>query len=133
MWWWIRCSGKFHKHNGETTIHSNKAVDIGGGAYVYQSDFTVQDSNCINFFTSNEAEQSGGGIHAISSLVTTSSGYEMTHLGIVNNTAIQGGGVYLEANSKFYVLKREPELNDISLKTMIKATMDCDTLQIQVM
>ena len=95
---------------GETTIHSNKAVDIGGGAYVYQSDFTVQDSSCI--FTSNEAEQSGGGIHAISSLVTTSSGYEMTHLDFVNNTAIQGGGVYLEANSKLYVLKREPELNE---------------------
>lgn len=94
---------------GETTIHSNKAVDIGGGAYVYQSDFTVQDSNCI--VTNNEAKQSGGGIHAISSLLTASSGHKTTHLRFVNNTASQGGGVYLEANSKFYVLKREPELN----------------------
>ena len=93
---------------GQTTIANNKALNIGGGAYVYQSDVTVQDSNCI--FTSNEAQHNGGGIYAISSLITTSSGHKTTHLSFVNNTASQGGGTYLEANSKLYVLKREPEI-----------------------
>ena len=99
---------------GQTTTANNKALDIGGGAYIYQSDLMVQDSNCI--FTSNEAKQNGGGVHAISSLITTSSGQKTTHLSYIDNTASQGGGMYLEANSKLYVLKRESELSEPQTK-----------------
>ena len=94
---------------GETTIASNIALDIGGGAYVYQSELTVEGSTCI--FTDNKAYNEGGGIHAISSLITTAPNYyKITHLSFIKNNARQGGGAYFEANSRLYILKREAEL-----------------------
>ena len=106
---------------GETTIASNIALDTGGGAYVYQSDFTVEGSTCI--FTDNEAWNDGGGIHAISSLITTASNYyKITHLSFVNNNASQGGGAYFEANSRLYILKREAESDDIIPRTKVSFT-----------
>ena len=44
----------------------------------------------------------GGGIHATSSTISV---YQPAILQIINNNAELGGGMYLEVNSKLYVLK----------------------------
>ena len=97
----------------KTTLANNKATDVGGGVYIYQSEIVIVDTVCI--FMSNQASNSGGGAHAVSSyIITTTENDKLTYLYFVNNSAIQGGGggVHLEANSKLYILKRTPEINE---------------------
>ena len=95
---------------GQMAIASNVALDDGGGAYVYQSYVTVANSNCV--FADNQAHNDGGGIHAISSILTITIDTDRhksqpTQLHFINNLARQGGGggLYLKANSKLYVIK----------------------------
>jgi hypothetical protein len=85
---------------GETTIANNTAtVSSGGGISLQQSDLEVR-GNCI--ISGNDAVK-GGGIHATSSTIAV---YQPGTLRLINNTAKNGSGVYLEGNAKLYVIKR---------------------------
>ena len=91
--------------NGETTIANNNitaiANSIGGGISLKQSRMEIRGKcNVIN----NSAVR-GGGIRASSSIIAV---YQPGSLQLINNNAEFGGGMYLEVNSKLYVLKASP-------------------------
>ena len=94
--------------NGELVVANNRALDNGGGIYLYRSDFNCRTGSNINI-ASNHANMKGGGIHAISSAITVTyvrdSYAERSSLYFSRNTATNGGGVYLEANAKLIVIK----------------------------
>ena len=87
---------------GETTIANNNLTTIanssGGGISLKLSRFQIK-RNCTLF---NNSAMRGGGIHATSSTISV---YQPATLQITNNNAELGGGMYLDVNSKLYVLK----------------------------
>ena len=87
---------------GETTIANNNLTSIanssGGGISLKLSRLEIK-GNCTLF---NNSAMRGGGIHATSSTISV---YQPASLKIFNNNAELGGGMYLEVNSKLYVLK----------------------------
>ena len=87
---------------GETTIANNNLTTIanssGGGISLKLSHLEIK-GNCT---LSNNSAMRGGGIHATSSTISV---YQPATLKIINNNAELGGGMYLEVNSKLYVLK----------------------------
>ena len=96
---------------GEATIaNSNNNIAIanssGGGISLKQSRLEIR-RKC--HLVNNSAVR-GGGIHASSSTIAA---YQPGILQITNNTAEFGGGMYLEINSKLYVLKVEKLDNTI--------------------
>ena len=90
--------------NGDTLFSNNKAKWLGGALYLDQSDFVCQ-KNCT--FIGNIASK-GGAIHATSSIITMGNDWNKfgqnkgvkSSLSFVSNSADEGGGIYLEANSK---------------------------------
>ena len=97
---------------GNTTIANNTAVySSGGGISLHQSDLEIK-GNCI--ISSNDARR-GGGIHAVSSTVAV---HEPGTLQFTSNQAKNaGGGVYLEVDTKLYVLKSRFHEDDRHLLT----------------
>ena len=87
---------------GKTTIANNNLTTIanssGGGISLKLSRLEIK-GNCTLF---NNSAMRGGGIHATSSTISV---YQPATLKIINNNAELGGGMYLEVNSKLYVLK----------------------------
>ena len=94
---------------GETTIANNNMTAIanssGGGISLKLSRLEIK-GNCTLF---NNSAMRGGGIHATSSTISV---YQPATLKIINNNAKLGGGMYLEVNSKLYVLKEYYNDND---------------------
>ena len=76
----------------------------GGGIYAYQSviDFTSDQRNVKNFII-NSASRNGGGVYAVASTIKLTHSYVI----IGSNTALFGGGIYLERNSQIYLFKQE--------------------------
>ena len=95
---------------GETTIANNNLTTItnssGGGISLKQSRLEIKGV-CTLF--SNSAMR-GGGIHATSSTISI---YQPATLKITNNKAELGGGMYLEVNSKLYVLKEHSRTKQV--------------------
>ena len=93
---------------GELLLANNTALDSGGGAYLYQSEFNCKNHSILRLLD-NLAIMIGGGIHAVSSLITVdiSTGSSVHFIG---NDAFKGGGECLEMNAKLYVLKRTEKL-----------------------
>ena len=86
------------------TISNNRAGKCGGGIYAYQSSINFAADKSI--VTNNFAGQNGGGVCTIASTIKLSHSY----VTIGTNTAlISGGGIYLQVNSKIYLLKLEFE------------------------
>ena len=99
-------------------ILSNTASTSGGGLYLSQSKLLLLQESFLTI-SKNNAYKEGGGIHAVSSsvnsIVTGSQYIDLTGeiieeykgviLNITENTAQNGGGIYLEANSKITLLK----------------------------
>ena len=82
-------------------ILSSSATDTGGGAYLYQSKLYVRGSVNIS---NNRAENFGGGIHAISSMIVLHiQRTNRVSLYLQTNIARRGGGACLEMNSKFFI------------------------------
>ena len=82
-------------------ILSSNATDTGGGAYLYQSKLYVRGSVNIS---NNRAENFGGGIHAISSMIVLHiQRTNRVSLYLQTNIARRGGGACLEMNSKFFI------------------------------
>ena len=98
--------------NGDVTIAHNTATGNGGGVYLESN----SELNCHQGSTfilyNNTAVSKGGGLHAISSSIKASfdsNFYDDRYIGarmnIIKNKAKYGGGLSLEANAKFYILK----------------------------
>ena len=91
---------------GEIIISNNTAVKSnGGGIFLLQSTLLIK-GNCT--ICNNHAVQVGGGIYATSSTVAV---LQPWTLKFVNNEAVNGGGIYLQVNSKLNILKTEPSVN----------------------
>ena len=85
---------------GTTIISNNTATESsGGGVSLEQSDIEIKGS-C---FISNNHAMRGGGVHAKSSTITVHQ--QGGTLQFTNNRAENGGGLYLEVNTKLYLLK----------------------------
>ena len=119
--------------NGETTIANNTANDTGGGVYLDTSELQCQSNSSLTI-SRNIANKKGGGVHAISSSInvignftyerstdkynnSTTYKYIGSILYVSDNEAEKGGGLYLEMNSKLYVLKFTPHNEPFSIVT----------------
>ena len=97
---------RIYIHN-ELIMANNLATERGGAIYLDQSEFACR--NICNF-SGNTVHYTGGAIHASDSLLFVGSEWkECESLGLmdsslvfVDNSAKDGGGLYLEATSKIY-------------------------------
>ena len=93
---------------GQTTITNNDISAIanssGGGISLKQSSFEIR-GNCDIL---NNSAVRGAGIHAASSTIAV---HQPGKLMLAWNNAEFGGGMYLETNSKLYILKRKRQLS----------------------
>ena len=98
---------KLHIH-GTVTVANNTALQSGGGVYLYQSELSCQRKNSLKLL-GNIAMEKGGGIHAVGSLMKVKApvvkSLEYSMLNFVTNQADKGGGIFLEMDSKIYILK----------------------------
>ena len=112
--------------NGEVIIANNTAMETGGGMYLYQSELIFQDHSNMKVL-GNCACENGGGIHSIGSSIdvkfsvypfvninssTINYIYTGSVLSFTENRAAKGGGIYLEAQAKIYILKNYPPYRD---------------------
>ena len=90
---------------GTTTIYSNTATDgKGGGISLQQSNLKIIGI-CAVF---DNYAMRGGGVHAKSSIIAVQ---QEATFQITNNSAENGGGMYLEVNTKLYILKTTENSN----------------------
>ena len=87
---------------GNITISFNTASESGAAIYAQRSELNFRGSCNIS---NNVANGSGGGIHIRSSTIRLLQGY----LNVFENSAEKGGGLFLELDSKLYVIKTQPE------------------------
>ena len=88
--------------DGHLEIINNSASSSGGAIYLYRSRVDVKGSCTI---AENKAVKKGGGINSISSSVTTQDyGLFESSITFADNVAMLGGAVYLQANSKLYIV-----------------------------
>ena len=93
--------------NGDVTVAHNTATGNGGGIYLESnSELNCHQGSTFKLYN-NTAVSKGGGLHAISSSIKVSFGIYIlgTKMNIIKNKAKFGGGLSLEANAKFHVLK----------------------------
>ena len=83
-------------------ITNNNALDSGGGIYLYNSEIDC-NKECNLLIQNNSATTSGGGMHSIGSLLKVY--IPQSAIDFVENRAEMGGGIFLEMNSKIYVLE----------------------------
>ena len=111
-------------------IAFNTANDIGGGIYLHRSVLNFI-RNSINHILSNSANISGGGIYATNSLVICTEYYRQlntwpfqTLLNITNNSALKGGGLFLESAAQLRIQRVSDvtTLQDAKLNTSIHFT-----------
>ena len=117
-------------NNGTILIMSNVASDNGGGLYLYHSNLygdVYFSSICKLNISSNKSNNSGGGIHAINSLITL---YCDRHYSVPNtvslhfieNTAHKGGGICLESASQLRIIKIGDQYTNETLITSMYFT-----------
>ena len=97
---------KVHIH-GNVTIANNTATEAGGGIYLYHSELNIWKSSALNIWN-NTATEKGGGIYAISSVIKVkhpSVNHTSSSLHFDSNQAMNGGGLFMEMDTKIYVLK----------------------------
>lgn len=86
--------------NGRLNVINNTAVDTGGGMYLYHSELYIRGPILVY---GNVANKFGGGIHCISSTIVIIINGRRSHIKLESNIANSGGGICLEASSKFYI------------------------------
>ena len=97
---------------GSIQVVDNKAGIFGGGAYLYQTEFTVR-GDCT--FERNTAKY-GGAIYSLGSGITAAINAPNTvspirsYIFFRENKATHGGAVYLKGNAKLYTIKFRPEV-----------------------
>ena len=90
-------------------VSYNLASNTGGGICLYHSNLNGQH-NSVTTIENNRANDSGGGIHAVDSLITMYHNREYSKspdgsIHFINNTAYKGSGVCLKSNSQIRVQK----------------------------
>ena len=94
--------------NGKITIANNTAKETGGGIYLYQSELTCRSTGSL-IVKENTANERGGGIHAIGSSMRLKArrvkSTKSAEFAIMNNKAKSGGGLYIEMDTKIYILR----------------------------
>ena len=100
------------------TIAFNKASDSGGGVYLYHSTFISVHLGSIASISSNNATNKGGGIYATNSLITCMEPFRRAEtwpyqnlMIFANNSARQGGALYLKSATQLRILKTSTYLN----------------------
>ena len=99
--------------NGRLNVINNTAVDTGGGMYLYHSELYIRGPILVY---GNVANKFGGGIHCISSTIVIIINRHNSHIRLESNTANSGGGICLEASSKFYVKRLSASLSTVAVK-----------------
>ena len=97
---------KIHVH-GNVTIANNNATDAGGGMYLYHSELICWKNSALNIMK-NIAREKGGGISATGSVIKVKSSQtnqSLSSLLFNSNEAMNGGGLFLEMDSKVYIYK----------------------------
>ena len=95
---------------GNITTAHNTAGEDGGGVYLSNSELNLQKHSRFDLFN-NIATHKGGGLHAISSSIESTSAasfldhYTGSRLNFTGNIAKMGGGMSMEANAKLYISK----------------------------
>ena len=108
----LLCFGSSTVNVTQLSITFNSASYIGGGIYFYRSTFNAIHNAAINI-SSNSANSSGGGIHAINSLIICTEYYlqlstnwpYQTLIIFANNSALNGGGLFLEDGTQLRIQK----------------------------
>ena len=112
---------KLYVYQKALLISSNSVERNGGGIFLYLSELNLEFNGVLNI-SNNIASNKGGGVHAISSVIKSHitcdecqeflkpSMYTGTQVHLIGNRAELGGGACLDANSKFYTLKKIPSL-----------------------
>ena len=111
---------------GTTLIRNNRVRRNGGGIYLSRSELLCQQNSSLRL-VNNTALQQGGGLHAAGSSIKITIVVNETLLYIVGNSAKKGGGLWLESNSKLYILKRESFYTELPIYAlqMIGNSADC--------
>ena len=97
---------KIHVY-GNVTIANNNATEAGGGIYLYHSELICWKNSALNI-SSNTAAEKGGGISATGSVIKVKNPHfdlAFSNLHFDSNQAANGGGIFLEMDSKVYILK----------------------------
>ena len=85
---------------GTLIVTNNIAKDTGGGIYFYHS---LLRAHGLVLIQGNKANTFGGGIHCITSTIVLIQDQHSQYIKLANNEAVYGGGICLEASSKFYM------------------------------
>ena len=111
---------------GTTLIRNNRVRRNGGGIYLSRSELLCQQNSSLRL-VNNTALRQGGGLHAAGSSIKITIVVNETLLYIVGNSAKRGGGLWLESNSKLYILKRESFYTELPIYAlqMIGNSADC--------
>ncbi len=103
----IATEAKLRIH-GTVIVTNNTASQSGGGIYLYQSEIICQKTSALKL-SGNTALEKGGGIYAVGSLIKVKVPklliQKHSMLNFVSNKADKGGGIFLEMDSKVYILK----------------------------
>ena len=93
----------------QLTIAYNTANQIGGGIYLQRSVFNSRMDSVTNI-SRNSASSSGGGMYATNSLIICTEYYRkmntkpnQTLIFFANNSALKGGGLYLESSAQLRI------------------------------
>ena len=96
---------------GKIAVVNNSATNSGGGIRLYKSELSLRHGSLLTVKGNIAKYGRGGGIIATGSLIKI----KVTHgnlatplITLTKNTAKEGGGVYLEMDSKVYILKSDP-------------------------
>ena len=103
--------------HGNLTILMNRAEISGGAIYLQQSELNFKSNSFVRLFA-NVARNKGGGVcaigssvklyfHEIKDVIYIEYYYTGSVLEFLNNEGQKGGGLFLESNAKFYILKEE--------------------------
>lgn len=112
--------------DGHMTLANNLGSLSGGGIYFYQSELNCNSKSLLEL-QGNTAFSNGGGMHAISSIINMHTSINtaefpyvrrVAKVTFIENKAKRGGGVYLEMNSKLYILKHTGPLR--TTKSLLK-------------
>lgn len=94
----IGCGEYSYNVYGQTVITNNTATSgEGGGIYLHQNKFVI----AVNCTVSQNRAVKGGGIYAKSSSITM---HQHGILNVTNNSAENGGGIYLEMGPKLNLM-----------------------------
>ena len=96
--------------SGKIAVVNNSATNSGGGIRLYKSELSLRHGSLLTVKGNIAQYGRGGGIIATGSLIKiklNQGNLANPFITLTENTAKEGGGVYLEMDSKVYILKSD--------------------------